>query len=139
MGSPLISARPAANHPALANAERVSGGSLPPATRPSALGAQRDIVHDRALHDMGARGRLSDVAGGSAITYYGTIVPENPRQGQVAEWRFLQVLAEEFSRMLTGIGAGDGPDPEFTEVSRGMRRNSCSATSCATSAIRCTR
>ncbi len=120
MGSPSINTRPAANHPALANAERVSGGSLPPATRASALGVQRDIVHDRALYDMGARGRLSDVAGGSATTYAGTIVPENPLKGQITEVRFLQVLAEEFSRMLTGIGAGDGPDAEFTEVSRGM-------------------
>lgn len=120
MGSPSINTRPAANHPALAGAERVSGGNAPPATRPSALGAQRDIVHDRALYDMGARGRLSDVAGGSAVTYYGSIVPENPQQGQITEARFLQVLAEEFTRRLIGYGAGDGPDPEFTEISRGM-------------------
>lgn len=120
MGSPSINPRPAANHAALANADRVSGGNIPPATRPSALGAQRDIVHDRALYDMGVRGRLSDVAGGSAATYYGSIVPENPQQGQITETRFLQVLAEEFSRRLFGFGAGDGPDQEIVEVSRGM-------------------
>lgn len=118
MGSPLTNTAGASA--ALANADRVTGGGLPPATRPSALGVQRDIAHDRALYDMGARGRMADVAGGSATTYYGTIVPENPQKGQVTEERFLQVLAEEFSRQMVGIGMGDGPDPEFVEVSRGM-------------------
>lgn len=120
MGSPLTNTPTAAAPAALANADRVTGGGLPPATRPSALGAQRDIAHDRALYDMGARGQLSDVAGGSATTYFGSIVPENPLQGQVTEARFLQVLAEEFTRRTFGYGGGDGPDAELVEVSRGM-------------------
>lgn len=118
MGSPLTNTAGASA--ALANADRVTGGGLPPATRASALGAQRDIAHDRALYDMGARGQLADVAGGSATTYYGSIVPENPQQGQVTEARFTHMLAEEFSRRTFGYGGGDGPDPEFVEVSRGM-------------------
>jgi hypothetical protein len=120
MGSPFTDTSRVADPAALANADRVTGGSSPPATRASALDPQRDVVHDRALYDMGMRGWLSDVAGGSAATYYGTIVPENPQEGQITEARFLQVLATELARQLIGIGQGDGPDAEFTEVLRGM-------------------
>lgn len=108
------------NQSALVNAEKASGGAFPPAATNRALGTPRDIAHERALYDMGVSGQLSDVAGGSSLTYKGTIVPENPQQEQITEARFLEVLAGEFARRITGIGMGDGPDPEFTEMSRGL-------------------
>lgn len=120
MGSPLTDSSSVANQSALVNGEKASGGITPPAVTNRALGVPREIAHERALYDMGASGQLSDVAGGSSLTYKGTIVPENPRQGQITEARFLELLAEEFARRLIGSGMGDGPDPEFTELARGL-------------------
>lgn len=120
MGNQLTNNLSVVNQSALINEEKASGGTFPPAATSRALGTPRDIAHERALYDMGARGQLSDVAGGSSLTYQGTIVPENPQQGQVTESRFLDLLAGEFARQMLGIGMGDGPDPEFTEMSRGL-------------------
>ncbi|MGJ0485994.1 MAG: hypothetical protein ACR65R_15880 [Methylomicrobium sp.] len=85
-----------------------------------AIGAQQKIANYSALYDQGANGQLSDIAGGPALTYRGTIVPENPQKDQITEAKFLDVLAEQLAYQIIGLGMGDGPDPEFVEISRGM-------------------
>jgi hypothetical protein len=120
MGNPVTNGGKATDEAALRYAGKVDGEAMSPATPTRALGAQRAIAHERALYDLAVKGKLSDVAGGSALTYDGTIVPENPQEGQITEARFLRLLADEFARRLVGVGMGDGPDPEFIDVVHGM-------------------
>jgi hypothetical protein len=117
---PLFNNAKVANPAALTNKDKADGGFAPPSLPAGALGSQDEIANNRAIYDQGVARIITNVPGGTPLVYYGTIVPSDKQPGQITENEFLDVLANELSRSLIGIGQGDGPDPEFVAVTRGM-------------------
>ncbi|HEX7174352.1 MAG TPA: hypothetical protein VF240_03600 [Pyrinomonadaceae bacterium] len=120
MGNPLGSSARVLSRAALANADKADGGFSPLAVTAGALGSPDLIAHDDALYDRGVVRVITNLPGGTLEVFQGTIVPWNAQEKQITEAKFLDVLAEELARRLIGIGHGDGPDPEFVAVARGM-------------------
>jgi hypothetical protein len=120
MGNSLATSTRVAHQAALRNADKVDGGFTPPSTPTTALGSPGDITHENAIYDQGVSHIITGLPGGTPVVFHGTIVPSNKQAHQITEAEFLDVLAAELARDLIGIGMGDGPDPEFVAICRGM-------------------